>query len=49
MRLALLGDYHYSSMSHGTEEMKAARVRAYEHMLKAFWRLRRTFMSPLAI
>ncbi|WP_181430005.1 metallophosphoesterase family protein [Paenibacillus illinoisensis] len=36
MRLALLGDYHYSSMSHGTEEMKAARVRAYEHMLKAF-------------
>ncbi|MEO2202866.1 metallophosphoesterase [Paenibacillus pabuli] len=36
MRLALLGDYHYSSMSHGTEEMKAARVRVYEHMLKAF-------------
>ncbi|WP_336762008.1 metallophosphoesterase family protein [Paenibacillus sp. USHLN196] len=36
MRLALLGDFHYSSMSHGTEEMKAARVRAYEHMLEAF-------------
>ncbi|WP_440108714.1 metallophosphoesterase family protein [Paenibacillus sp. QZ-Y1] len=36
MHLALLGDFHYSSMSHGTKEMKAARVRAYEHMLKAF-------------
>jgi 3',5'-cyclic AMP phosphodiesterase CpdA len=36
MRLALLGDLHYSSMSHGTEEVKAARVRAFEHMLKAF-------------
>lgn len=36
MRLALLGDFHYSTMSHGTEEMKAARVRAYEHMLNAF-------------
>jgi 3',5'-cyclic AMP phosphodiesterase CpdA len=36
MRLALLGDLHYSSMSHGTEEVKAARIRAYEHMLKVF-------------
>jgi 3',5'-cyclic AMP phosphodiesterase CpdA len=36
MRLALLGDLHYSGMSHGTEEMRAARVRAYEHMFKAF-------------
>lgn len=36
MRLALLGDFHYSNMSHGTEEMKAARVRVYQQMLKAF-------------
>lgn len=36
MRLALLGDFHFSKMNHGTEEMKESRARAYQIMLQAF-------------
>ncbi|MDQ1911108.1 metallophosphoesterase [Paenibacillus sp. GD4] len=36
MRLVLMGDFHFSSMENGTEEMKAARDRVYAELLDRF-------------
>ncbi|MDF2670666.1 MAG: hypothetical protein K0R67_2972 [Paenibacillus sp.] len=36
MRIILLGDFHYSRMENGTEEMLQARDQAYSIMLQAF-------------
>ncbi|WP_409342800.1 metallophosphoesterase family protein [Paenibacillus sp. MBLB4367] len=39
MRLVLMGDFHYSRMENGTEEMLEAREQAYAVMLDAFLEL----------
>jgi len=36
MRLVVMGDFHYSRMEQGSDEMKAARDLAYEIMMNAF-------------
>lgn len=47
MRFVLMGDFHYSRMENGTEEMLEARERVYSHMLDKFVELDADFHISL--